>query len=73
MGLEPLSKTYEATPVGFDSWMSPHPGQSLTDFQLTVAAAEAWEVVRHIKILEIREEFCCGRRLISAVRFERLR
>jgi hypothetical protein len=71
--LEPLAKAYEATPVGSDTWMSCDPADSLLDFQLVVATAEAWEVIRHIKILEIREEFSCDTKLISAVRFQRLR
>jgi hypothetical protein len=73
MGLEPLVKAYEATPVGSDTWMSCDPAQSVLDFQLVVAAAEAWEFIRQIRILEIREESSCDTKLISAVRFQRLR
>jgi hypothetical protein len=38
-----------------------------------VAAAEAWEVIDHIKIIEICEENYIGRRLVNAVRFRRLK
>jgi hypothetical protein len=72
MGLEPLAKAYEDTPVGSETWMTCDPARSVLDFQLVVAAAEAWEFIRHIKILEVREEFSCDTKLISAVRFQRL-
>ena len=49
------------------------PYQTLEDFQLTVAAAEAWEAIEHIEILEISEDRWTGRRLVDAVRFRRLR
>ena len=73
MGLEPLSKAYEATPVGYDNWMNPDPDQTLEEFQVVVAAAEAWQAMRQIKILEVRQKLCSGRRLIDRVRFRRLR
>jgi len=53
--------------------MRPDPDQTLENFQEAVAAAEAWEAVQHIEILEISEERWTGRRLIDAVRFRRLR
>jgi hypothetical protein len=52
---------------------TPDGKQSLEDFQAVVAAAEAWEVIGQIKIIEIREENRTGRRLIDAVRIRRLR
>lgn len=73
MGMEALSRAYISASVGADVWMRPEPTQTLEDFQAAVAAAEAWEVVHQIKILEIREENQSGRRLIDAVRFRRLR
>ncbi len=73
MGLEPLSKAYEATPVGYDNWMNPDPDQSLEEFQILVAAAEAWQAMRQIRILELRQKLCCGRPVIDGVRFQRLR
>jgi hypothetical protein len=73
MGIEPLAKAYDGIPVGNDTWMACDPGDSLLDFQLVVAAAQAWESIHHIRILEIREDFACDTRLISAVRFQRLR
>jgi hypothetical protein len=53
--------------------MRPDPDQTLEDFQEAVAAAEAWEAIEHIEILEISEDRWTGRRLIDAVRFRRLR
>jgi hypothetical protein len=73
MRLEPLTRSYEATPIGWDNWVRPDPGQTLEEFQLIVATAEAWEVMRNIRILEIREDNYTGRRFINAVRFQRLR
>jgi hypothetical protein len=72
MELEPLSKLYEATPIGGDTWLTYDGSSPLLDFQLVIAAAEAWEAVRHIEILEIRGDRR-DRRLIRAVRFRRLR
>ena len=43
------------------------------EFQLAVAAAEAWELLRFIEILEIREEGLTGRRLIEAIHFRHLK
>jgi hypothetical protein len=73
MGMEVLSRAYIGAPVGADVWMRPEPGQTLDDFQMAVAAAEAWEAISHIEILEITEERWTGRRLIDALRFRRLR
>jgi hypothetical protein len=73
MAIEPFSATYEATPIGWNTWLRPAPAQTLEDFQLAVATAEAWEVIGHINILEIREDNYTGRRLINAVKFQRLR
>jgi hypothetical protein len=73
MGLEVLSKTYIWTRVGEEGWLRPDASQTLDDFQSVVAAAEAWESLRQIQILEIHEETHTGRRLIDAVRFRRLK
>jgi hypothetical protein len=73
MGIEPLTKAYEATPVGLDSWVKHEPGAPLEEFQVVVAAAEAWQAVRHIAIVELRHEVRSGRALINALRFRRLR
>jgi hypothetical protein len=73
MSTETLSRAYVSTAVGADVWMRPEPGETLHDFQMAVAAAEAWEAVDHIEILEISEDRWTGRRLIDAVKFRRLR
>lgn len=73
MGTEALSRAYISAPVGEEAWVRPDPYQTLEDFQLTVAAAEAWEAIEHIEILEISEDRWTGRRLVDAVRFRRLR
>ena len=54
MGTEALSRAYILASVGADIWMRPDATQTLEDFQAVVAAAEAWEGARYIKILEIR-------------------
>jgi hypothetical protein len=73
MRMEALARAYTTATVGCDAWIRPEPMQTLEDFQAVVAAAEAWEAVRHIKILEIVEEKVTGRRLIHALRFRRLK
>ena len=73
IGLDPLSRAYEATPVGYDSWMNPEPDQTLEEFQAVVAAAEAWQAMRQIRIVELRQKLCGGRALIDGIRFRRLR
>ena len=73
METEPLARAYISAGMGGDVWMRPDPGQTLEAFQAVVAAAEAWEAIERIRILEIREENQTGRRLIDAVRFRRLR
>ena len=73
MGAVALSRAYISVDVGDDVWMRPDPDQTLDDFQEAVAAAEAWEAIDHIEILEISEDRWTGRRLIDAVRFRRLR
>ena len=70
---EVLANAYSQTPVGQDAWVLPSARGTLDDFQVVVAAAEAWEMVRHIQILEIREDRHTGRRLINALRFRRLK
>jgi len=73
MGTETFCRAYVSAPVGADAWLRPDGTQTLEDFQAVVAAAEAWEAVQHIKILEICEESHTGRKLIDALRFRRLR
>ena len=73
MGAVALSRAYISVDVGDDVWMRPDRDQTLDDFQEAVAAAEAWEAIEHIQILEISEDRWTGRRLIDAVRFRRLR
>jgi hypothetical protein len=72
MGTEALSRAYISAPVGDDVWVRPDPYQTLEDFQLIVAAAKAWEAIKHIEILEISVDRWTGR-LVDAVRFRRLR
>jgi hypothetical protein len=67
-----LKLAYHRTPVGADAWMRPFGQQTLDDFQLAVAAAEAWEFLGLIRIEEIHEEAQTGRRLIDGVRIRRL-
>jgi hypothetical protein len=73
MSLPLLLSTYRRTPIGEAEWVLPDGKQSLEEFQVVVATAEAWEFIGHIKIIEIREENRTGRRLIDAVRIRRLR
>jgi hypothetical protein len=73
MGTEVLARAYISAPVGDDVWVRPGPDQTLEDFQLIVAAAQAWEAIKHIEILEITEYPWTGGRLIDALRFRRLR
>jgi hypothetical protein len=67
-----LKLTYHCTDVGDDAWVRPYELQSVEDFQMSVAAAEAWEFIGLIRIEEIHEENLSGRRLIDAVRIRRL-
>ena len=53
--------------------MNPDPEQTLEDFQAAVAAAEAWQAIGHMEILEMRQESRGGRALVNAVKFRRLR
>jgi hypothetical protein len=72
MGEIVLKITYHRTDVGTDIWIRPYGLQSLEDFQMAVAAAEAWEFMGLIRIEEIHEEAQTGRRLIDRVRIRRL-
>jgi hypothetical protein len=67
-----LIQAYHCLSVGDDGWMRVGHDDVRT-FQVTVAAAEAWETIGLIRILEIREEARTGRRLIDAVRIRRIR
>jgi serine/threonine protein kinase HipA of HipAB toxin-antitoxin module len=73
VSLQGLLSAYSHIPRGEAAWVLPDDNQSLEDFQATVAAAEAWEVIGQIEIVEIREENRTGRRLVDAVRIRRLR
>jgi hypothetical protein len=73
MSLPLLLSTYRRTPIGEADWVLPVAKQSLEEFQIVVAAAEAWEFIGHIEIVEIREENRTGRRLIDAMLIRRLR
>jgi hypothetical protein len=73
VSLELLWQAYSRTPIGEDAWVLPNGKYPLQAFQAVVAAAEAWEVMRYIEIVEIHEENHTGRRLIDAVRFRRLK
>ena len=73
MPLEGVLSAFSRLPRGEATWVLPDGKQTLEDFQATVAAAEAWEVIGQIEILEIREENRTGRRLVDAVRIRRLR
>ena len=62
-----------ATEVGYDAWVTPEPAQTLEDFQIAVAAAEAWHTIRHIDIIELRHILRHGRSLVKAFKFLRLK
>jgi hypothetical protein len=64
--------TYQRTDVDAEGWMLPFGRQSLEDFQMAVASAEAWEFMGLISIQEIHEEAVTGRRLIDGLKFRRL-
>jgi hypothetical protein len=64
--------TYQRTGVDAEGWMRPFGLQSLEDFQMAVASAEAWEFMGLISIEEIHEEAVTGRRLIDGLKFRRL-
>ena len=63
---------YEHLRIGADGWIRAGL-EELRDFQLCVAAAEAWEFIGAIHILDIREERISGERLIDAVRIRRVK
>jgi hypothetical protein len=63
---------YQQLRVGADAWIRAGLDE-LRDFQLCVAAAEAWEFIGAIHIIDIREERFSGERLIDAVRIRRLK
>jgi hypothetical protein len=73
VSLELLWQAYSRTPIGEDAWVLPDGKYTLQAFQAVVAAAEAWEGMRYIEIVEIHKENHTGRRLIDAVRFRRLK
>lgn len=70
---QPLLEAYSGVPVGDAQWVLPGKNQSTEDFQASVAAAEAWEFVGKIRIIEIHEENLTGRRLIGGVRIFRVK
>lgn len=73
MSLAALLSTYGSTSPGEAAWVRPDAMQTLEDFQLAVAAAEALEFIGRLRIVEIREENRTGRRLIKAVHIRRLK
>lgn len=74
MQLGTLAQTYDDTPVGYDNWVTPEPDQSLEDFQTVVNAAEAWQAIRQIEIIESRRTISSqGYSLVKAFKFQRLR
>ena len=69
MPLELLLSAYRCTPIGETSWVLSE-GQTLKDFQIVVAAAEALESTGRIQILEMRKDGDHG--LVNAVHIRRL-
>ena len=67
-----LIQAYHCLSIGGDGWMRVG-HDDVRKFQATVAAAEAWEMIGLIQIMEIREEPRTGRRLVDAVRIRRMR
>jgi hypothetical protein len=61
MGVQALSKAYQATSIGDEVWVNCDPDETLDDFRIVVAAVEALQAVNHITILEMRQELWCGR------------
>jgi hypothetical protein len=73
MGVQAFSKAYLDTAVGAETWVDCSPDETLDDFRVVIAAAEALQAVNHISILELRQELWRGRPHISALRFRRRR
>lgn len=73
MHLRSLARAYGATPVGHDDWVIPDREQTLEDFEIVVAVAEAFHATRHIEILDLRPVTRRGRSYIRAIKFQRLR
>lgn len=73
MAIQGFSNAYLATDVGAEAWIRCDPDETLEDFRVVFAAAEALQAVDRITILELRQELWRGRPYVSAVRFRRRR